>query len=154
MLIEKYWPDDSSGKRIAMTWRPDEAASAGRYAVDLWTSPADRRAPFGACGQPVDNALGRMAIDRAFRCALPTACPHSRASRPQPHSFGNKFFFSKKRKTRTAKRGHFYFALIRRAFFQKALREGPRTKILRSYQPSARRTCRAVSRRERSQNPN
>ena len=56
------------------------AASAGRRAVDLWTSPADRRAPFGACGQPVDNALGRVAIDRAFRRALPTGCPHSRAS--------------------------------------------------------------------------
>ncbi len=40
--------------------------------VDLWTSPADRREPFGPCGQPVDNAD-----------ALPTACPHSRASRPQ-----------------------------------------------------------------------
>ena len=34
--------------------------------MDLWTSPADRRAPFGACGQPVDNALDRLAIDRAF----------------------------------------------------------------------------------------
>ena len=33
----------------------DEAASAGGRAVDLWTSPADRRAPFGPCGQPVDN---------------------------------------------------------------------------------------------------
>ena len=35
----------------------DEAARAGRRAVDLWTSPADRRAPFGACGQPVDDAI-------------------------------------------------------------------------------------------------
>ena len=41
--------------------------------MDLWTSgPTDRREPCGPCGQPVDNAD-----------ALPTACPHSRASRPQ-----------------------------------------------------------------------
>ena len=33
----------------------------------------DRREPCGPGGQPVDNAH-----------ALPTACPHSRASRPQP----------------------------------------------------------------------
>ena len=35
-------------------------------------SYGDRREPCGPCGQPVDNAD-----------ALPTACPHSRASRPQ-----------------------------------------------------------------------
>ena len=40
--------------------------------MDLWTSPTDRREPCGPCGQPVDNAD-----------VLPTACPHSRASRPQ-----------------------------------------------------------------------
>ena len=40
--------------------------------MDLWTSPTDRREPCGPCGQPVDNAD-----------SLPTACPHSRASRPQ-----------------------------------------------------------------------
>ena len=96
-------------------WRPeDEAASAGRHPMELWMSPADRRAPFGACGQFVDDALGPVAIDRAFRRALPTGCPHSRASRPKPHSFGNKVFFSKNRKARTAKRGHFYFALTQR----------------------------------------
>ena len=39
--------------------------------VDLWTSPSDRHAPCGPCGQPLDNAG-----------ALPSACPHSRASRP------------------------------------------------------------------------
>ena len=33
----------------------------------------DRRSPYGPCGQPVDHAP-----------AWPTACPHSRASRPQP----------------------------------------------------------------------
>ena len=89
-------------------------------AVNLWTSPADRRAPFGACGQPVDNALGRVVIDRALRRALPTGCPHSRTSRPQPHSFSNKIFFSKKREdpnrkkgdiSALEKRGHFCFAL-------------------------------------------
>ena len=102
-------------------WRPDEAASAGRHAVDLWTSPADRRAPFGARGQPADNALGPVAIDGASRRALPTGCPHSRASRPQPHSSATSLLFSKKKKARTAKgdiptlekRGHFNFALTK-----------------------------------------
>ena len=76
-------------------------------AVNLWTSPVDRRAPVGACGQPVDNALGRVVIDRAFRRALPTGCPHSRTSRPQPHSFSNKIFFSKKREGPNRKKGTF-----------------------------------------------
>ena len=40
--------------------------------VKLWTGPSDRRAPCGPCGRPVDNAV-----------ALPTARPHSRASRPR-----------------------------------------------------------------------
>ena len=39
-------------------WRPeDEAASAGGRAVDLWTSPADRRAPFGARLSPTTPQL-------------------------------------------------------------------------------------------------
>jgi putative transposase len=42
--------------------------------VDSWTSPSDQPAPFGVCGQALDNAS-----------ALPTACPHSLASRPQNH---------------------------------------------------------------------
>ena len=49
--------------------------------VGLWTSPADRREPCGPCGQPLDNAR-----------ALPTACPHSRASRPQSHRTDCKLF--------------------------------------------------------------
>ena len=52
---------------------------------------------------PESRSTGRSAA------ALPTGCPHSRASRPQPHSSATKFFFSKKRKARTAKRGHFCF---------------------------------------------
>jgi putative transposase len=40
--------------------------------VDLWTSPAEQPAPYGTCGQVMDNAN-----------ALPTTCPHSLASRPQ-----------------------------------------------------------------------
>lgn len=40
--------------------------------VDLWTSPSDQPEPFGTCGQ----ADGQL-------CELPTACPHSLASRPQ-----------------------------------------------------------------------
>ena len=82
-------------------------------AVNLWTSPADRRTPFGACGQPVDNALGRVVIDRAFRRALSTGCPHSRTSRPQPHSFSNKFFFSKKREGPHRKKGTFLLCVDR-----------------------------------------
>ena len=88
----------------------DEAANAGGRAVDLWTSPAVRRAPFGACGQPVDNALGRVAVDQALRRALPTGCPHSRASRPQPHSSAISFS-SRKREWTEPQKGHFCFAL-------------------------------------------
>ena len=55
-------PPRASHRAPAHTSRP----------VDLWTSPTDRREPCGPCGQPVDNAH-----------ALPTACPHSRASRPR-----------------------------------------------------------------------
>ena len=62
--------------------------AAASAAVDLWTSPADRRAPFGACGQPVDT--------RAPLAHNPTAS-------------ATRFFFSKKGKARTAKRGHFNF---------------------------------------------
>ena len=40
--------------------------------VALWTSPSDRHVPDGPYRQPLDNAD-----------ALPTACPHSRASRPR-----------------------------------------------------------------------
>ena len=47
-------------------------ATSSPCPVELWTSPSDRRAPGGPWGQPVDNAK-----------ALPTACPHSRASRPR-----------------------------------------------------------------------
>ena len=30
-----------------------------RSALDLWTSPSDRREPCGPCGQPLDNARAR-----------------------------------------------------------------------------------------------
>ena len=40
--------------------------------VHLWTRPSDQSEPFGAYGQAVDNTA-----------VLPTACPHSRPSRPQ-----------------------------------------------------------------------
>jgi putative transposase len=46
--------------------------------VDMWTSPADQPAPFGACEQAMDNAI-----------ALPTACSHSLASRPHTHRHNN-----------------------------------------------------------------
>jgi hypothetical protein len=47
----------------------------------MWTSPSEQPAPFGTCGQTVDN--------RDY--ALPTACPHSLASRPHTHRHNNKF---------------------------------------------------------------
>ena len=87
----------------------DEAASAGGRAVDLWTSPADWRAPFGACGQPVTTRSAASPSTGRFRRALPTGCPHSRASRPQPHSSSNKFSLLEKEKGPNFKRGHFNF---------------------------------------------
>lgn len=49
--------------------------------MDMWTSPSDQQVPFGTCGQAMDSAN-----------ALPTACPHSLASRPHTHRLSNKFF--------------------------------------------------------------
>ena len=71
LLQPVLWPMPQPRNTIPVTatLRLDE-----RSPVELWTSPADRREPCGPCGQPVDNAY-----------ALPTACPHSRASRPQSH---------------------------------------------------------------------
>ena len=42
------------------------------WPVDLWTSPSDQPEPFGTCGQTDGQNY-----------VLPTACPHSLASRPQ-----------------------------------------------------------------------
>ena len=88
-------------------WRSeDEAASAGERAVDLWTSPADRRAPFGACGQPVDNALGRVAIDRAFPPRVAHRLPTRRAPLAHnPHSL--KVFSSRRREKSELQKGTF-----------------------------------------------
>jgi hypothetical protein len=49
--------------------------------VDLWTSPSGRLEPFETCGQSDGQ-----------RFALPTACPHSQASRPQLHRLNNNNF--------------------------------------------------------------
>ena len=59
----------------------------------LWTSPSDRPAPCGTWGQPVDNAS-----------ALTTACPHSRASRPQIPQRQQQNFLTKE-KTYTGQTG-------------------------------------------------
>ena len=91
----------------ARAWRPDEAASAGRRAVDLWTSPADRRAPFGACGQPVDNALGRVAIDRAFPPRVAHRLPTLARLSPTTPQLGNKFFLLEKEEVPNRKKGTF-----------------------------------------------
>ena len=120
-------------------YKPPPRARAA--AVNLWTSPADRRAPIGACGQPVDNALGRVVIDRAFRRALPTGCPHSRTSRPQPHRFSNKIFFSKKREGPNRKKGTFLLCVPRRFALT---RRGPRGNVVRC---ATRHRDHAVTRR-------
>lgn len=49
--------------------------------VEVWTSPSDQPAPFGTCGQVMDNAN-----------AFPTTCPHSLASRPQFHRHNSNYF--------------------------------------------------------------
>ena len=55
--------------------------------VDMWTSPTDQSAPFGTCGQGMDNAKN----------ALPTPCPHSLTSRPTyPQGQQQKSFFNLK----------------------------------------------------------
>ena len=53
---------------------PGRTGAQGPRPVDLCASPSDRPAPCGPWGRPVDNAV-----------ALPTARPHSRASRTQVH---------------------------------------------------------------------
>ena len=53
---------------------------------------ADRRAPFGTCGQPVDNALGRVAIDRALRRRVAHRLPTLARLSPTTPQLGNKFF--------------------------------------------------------------
>ena len=68
-----------------------------RGPVELWTSPADRREPYGPCGQPLDNAD-----------ALPTACPHSRASRPQSHRTNERLFKGTTGQPLCYKTGQFY----------------------------------------------
>jgi len=46
--------------------------------VDMWTRPTDQPAPFGTCGQAMDN-----------KKTLSTAGPHSLASRPHTHRLNN-----------------------------------------------------------------
>ena len=64
------------------------ARFATKHPVDLWTSPSERRAPCGAWGTPVDNAE-----------ALPTAGPHSHASRPQAPQDRQQRIFDDEEKT-------------------------------------------------------
>lgn len=54
-----------------------------REFVDMWTSPTEQPAPYGTCGQAMDNAS-----------ALPTTCPHSLSSRPHIHKQNNNKFFN------------------------------------------------------------
>ena len=88
--------------------------------MDLWTSPADRRAPFGACGQPVDNALGRVAIDRAFPPRVAHRLPTLARLSPTTPQLKQQVFSSRRREkselqkgdiSTLEKRGHFNFGL-------------------------------------------
>ena len=63
--------------------------------------------PSGRVDSPWTTRSAESPSTGRFRRALPTGRPHSRASRPQPHSSATSFFFSKKRKARTAKKGTF-----------------------------------------------
>ena len=66
----------------------------------------DRREPCGPCGQPLDNAH-----------ALPTACPHSRASRPQPPQDQQPSRFNKTPSHLTSPTpAHHHLSLIHNAF--------------------------------------
>ena len=67
------------------------------YAVGLW-SVADLPNPQPPAWLLVVSALIFFA-----------GCPHSRASRPQPHSSSNKFFLLEEEKSPNCKRGHFNF---------------------------------------------
>ena len=60
---------------------PAEIYFGERKPMDMWTSPADQPEPFGTCGQ-TDGQLFE----------LPTACPHSLASRPQIHRLNSNIF--------------------------------------------------------------
>ncbi len=65
-----------------------------------WTCgrvPRTGARPSGRVDSPWTTRSADSPSIRRCRRALPTGCPHSRASRPQPHSSSNKVFFSKKR---------------------------------------------------------
>ena len=67
--------------------------------------------PSGRVDSPWTTRSAESPSTGRFRRALPTGCPHSRASRPQPHSSSNKFFLLEEEKSPNCKRGHFNFGL-------------------------------------------
>ena len=75
----------SSAARLA-NLDPDVGAFRDEASRALWTSPSERRAPFGPWGPPVGNAG-----------ALPTGGPHSRASRLQPAQDRQQYYFRKRK---------------------------------------------------------
>ena len=75
--------------------------------MDLWTSPADRRAPFGACGQPVDNALGRLAVDRAFPPRVAHRLPTLARLSPTTPQLKQQVFFLEEEKSPNCEKGTF-----------------------------------------------
>ena len=113
----------AAGPSLAATVQARRERGGGRMkprapADALWICgrvPRTGARPSGRVDSPWTTRSAESPSTGRFRRALPTGCPHSRASRPQPHSSATKFFFSKKRKARTAKRGHFCFALTQNA---------------------------------------
>ena len=69
------------------------------------TSPADRRAPFGAGGQPVDNALGRLAIDRAFPPRVAHRLPTLARLSPTTPQLKQQVFSSRRREKSELQKG-------------------------------------------------
>ena len=113
--------------------------------MDLWTSPADRRAPFGACGQPVDNAPPRS--HRWASAGVAHGLPTLARLSPTTPQLGNKFFLLEEEKSRNCKKGTFqlwvdkmrvvvertdlncYLRLVKRLTIQSGFRD---TRFLRS----------------------
>ena len=71
------------------------------------TSPAHRRAPFGAGGQPVDNALGRLAVDRAFPPRVARRLPTLARLSPTTPQLKQQVFSSRRREKSEPQKGAF-----------------------------------------------
>ena len=72
-----------------------------------------------------------------FRRALPTGCPHSRASRPQPHSSATKFFLLEKEKSPNREKGTFLLCVDRLAAIFRDRFDASRFDAVRRYLASS-----------------